>query len=160
MSKEYVFEFIGTKEEFIKKLDSYPHNTSFNDDKFYYFDDYIVKIVDNTIHFGVERCGHSGGNWFVPHITEFNDRLEFCGPVKYGGPVDDRSKAQKVFDGIGYALLFVLILPIVVIIRLYQMVEWVIRKLLKKEKQKSKTTEEKLFDLMINHLGCSKNEIK
>ena len=29
--------------------------------KFYYFDDYIVKIVDNTIHFGVERCGHSGG---------------------------------------------------------------------------------------------------
>ena len=61
----------------------------------------------------------------------------------------------------GQALIeFILILPIVVIIRLYQMVEWVIRKLLKKEKQKSKTTEEKLFDLMINHLGCSKNEVK
>ena len=160
MSKEYVFEFNGTKQEFIKKLDLYPNNTSYDGNKFYYFDDYIVKIVDNTIHFGVERCGHSGGNWFVPHVTEFNDRIEFCGTVKYDGPVDDRGKMQRALDGIGYVLLFILILPIVVIISLYQVVAWVVRKLSKKEKQMPKTTEEKLFDLMINHLGCTRKENK
>ena len=159
MSKEYVFEFNGTKEEFIEKLNLYSDNTSYGGTKFYCFDDYIVKIVDNTIHFGVERCGHSGGNWFIPHITEFDDRIEFCGPIKYDGPVDDRNKVQKIFDGIGYALLFILILPIVVIIRLYQVIEWVICKLLKKEKQKPKTTEEKLLNLMENHLDCVRKKI-
>ncbi len=160
MSKDYIFEFNGTIQEFIKKLDLYPNNISFDGNKFYYFDDYIVKVVDNTIHFGVERCGHSGGNWFMPHVTEFNNRIEFCGTVKYYGPVDDRGKMQKVLDGIGYVLLFILLLPIIVIIRLYQVVAWVVRKLLKREEKMPKTTEEKLLDLMINHLGCIRKEDK
>lgn len=70
MSKEYTFEFIGKKEEFFNILNSYPSNTSYSDDKFYYFDDFIVKVTGDEIHFGVARGGHSGGYWYVPSITE------------------------------------------------------------------------------------------
>ena len=155
MQKEYTFEFIGTKEEFLNSMNSYSNNTSYGGDKFYYLDDYIIKVVGDTIHFGVERGGHSGGYWFIPSISEYEDRIEFIGTVKYIGPEDDRGKIQKVIDDIGYVVLAFLVLPIFVIIRLYQASEWVIRKLLKREKQKPKTTEEKLFDLMANHLGCT-----
>lgn len=161
MSKEYVFEFNGTKEEFIKKLDFYPNNSSYNGNKFYYFNDFIVKIIDNNaIHFGVERGGHSSGYWFIPSITEYENRIEFRGTVIYIGSEDNHGKIQKFIDCIEIVLLYILILPIVVIVRICQVVAWVVRKLLKREKQMPKTTEEKLFDLMINHLGCKRKETK
>ena len=158
MPKEYRFEFIGTKEDFINALNSSPNNTSYGGDKFYYFDNYIIKVIGDTIHFGVERGGHSGGYWFMPSISEYGDRIVFTGTVKYIGPEDDRGKFQKAIDGIGYVLLAVLLLPIVLIIRLYMLVEWMVRKLFKKMKPKAKTTEEKLFDLMENHLKCIRKE--
>lgn len=160
MQKEYTFEFMGTKEEFFNSMNSYHNNTSYNGDKFYYFDDYIVKVIGDTIHFGVERGGHSGGYWFIPSITEYENRIEFCGTVKYIGPQNNRGKIQKAIDGIGYVLMFVLLLPIALIIRLYMFVEWIIRKFFKKMKPKAKTTEDKLFDLMVNYLGCTRKESK
>ena len=159
MSKEYVFEFNGTKEEFIKRLDSYHNSTSYSDKKCYWFDDFIVEIIDNTIRFGVERCGHSGGNWFVPIVTEYNERIEFQGTINYEGPVDVRKKIHKVMDVIEMVLLFILIWPIVVIFWLYQMIKWAVCKIITKPIKKSKTTEEKLFDLMENHLSCVRKEI-
>lgn len=41
MEKEYVFEFPGTKEDFMENLKAFPHNTSFDGEAFYYFEDYI-----------------------------------------------------------------------------------------------------------------------
>ncbi len=158
MPKEYVFEFLGEKEEFLNILNSYPNNTSYNDDKFYYFDNFIVKLTDGEMHFGVERSGHSGGYWYVPSIIECDDRIRFCGTVKYIGPDADSGKIQKAIDGIEYFLLFILLLPIAVIIRLYRFVEWTIRKMFKRPKLKSKTTEEKLFDLMESHLSCVRKD--
>ena len=154
--KEYVFEFIGKKEEFFNVLNSYPNNTSYRDDKLYYFDDFIVKVTDGEIHFGVERGGHSGGYWYIPSITECDGRIRFCGTVKYIGPDAKRGKIKKAIDGIEYFLLFILILPIALIFRLYMLAEWVIRKISKRPKPKDKTTEEKLFDLMENYLCCIK----
>ena len=55
MPKEYIFEFNGTKEELLNKLNIFPNNKYFNG-IFYCFDDYIVKFVDDEIHFGVERA--------------------------------------------------------------------------------------------------------
>lgn len=151
MSKEYVFEFVGTKENFLNIL-STKQNASYSNAKFYYFSNYMVKIVDNTIQFGVERGGHSGGYWFIPTITEFDNRIEFSGTVKYNGPIDNRSKSKKVIDNI----ICLLLLPIILIFGLYQAIKWVVCKLLKKPQL---TREEKLFDLMENHLGCNRKEV-
>lgn len=153
MSKEYVFEFSGTKEDFLNILNSFP-NYAYYSGKFFYFDDYIVELIDNEIHFGVERGGHSGGYWFIPTITEFSDRIEFRGTIRYIGPGNNRGTIKKTIDGIGEFLLLILILPIVLIFKLYTFIEWVIRKICNCPKPKAKTTEERLFDLMEDYFGC------
>lgn len=152
--KEYVFEFIVGKEDFLNVLNSYPHRTSYSDNKFYYFDDFIVKITNDEIHFGVRRGGHSGGYWYIPSITECDERIRFCGIVKYIGPDADRGKIKKAIDGIEYFLLSILILPFALLVWLYMFGEWAIRKIIKRPKAKEKTAEENLYDLMENYLCC------
>ena len=53
MSQEYTFEYPGTKQMFLDSLKQFPSN----DNNFYYFDNYIVKLVGDEIHFGIERAG-------------------------------------------------------------------------------------------------------
>lgn len=153
MEKEYVFEFPGTKEDFMENLKSFRHYISFTDEEFYYFEDYIVKIVNGKLHFGVQRGGsHSGGYWFIPAVTEQDHRMEFRGTVQYIGPEDRRGKIRKVIDGIGYFFGFILFFPILLLVWCCSLVQWIVRKVRKMPKEK--TTQDRLFDLMENHLGC------
>ena len=155
MSKEYIFEFPGTKEEFLNNLNRFTHNEAYSGDRFYYFGDYIVKLVGDEIHFGVARGGHSGGYWYIPTITSFDNRIEFRGSIRYIGPDDEEQSAfQKVIDRIEEFLLLILLLPIDVVIRGYVFLEWLVRKILNRPKPKEKTNEERLFDLMENYFGC------
>lgn len=151
MSKEYVFEFQGTKEMFLDILNQFPNS----DGKFYYINDYIVKIMGDEIQFGVERVGYSGGYWFIPIITEFDNRIEFSGTVQYIGPNinENQGAIKKAIDKVGEFLLLILVLPIVLIFKLYTIIEWCIRKVCKRTEPKAKTTEDKLYDLMENHLN-------
>ena len=152
MSKEYAFEFPGTKEEFIERI----RRITGHDSDFCYLDSYIVKLVGDEIHFGVERCGHSGGNWFIPAITESDNRTEFRGTVRYIGPgtKDDRNTAAKVLDWIGNVLLVLLFLPIILIVLLCRMVAWCVRKI--RKIPDPITTEDRLLDLMENRLSCKR----
>jgi len=154
--KEYVFEFFGTKEDLLNRVNPFGyHASSYSGDTYYYLDDYIVKLVGDEIHFGVARGGHSGGYWFIPQITGFDDRIEFRGSIRYIGPErEKRCTGRKVADGIGLFLLAILIFPVVVVIRGCQAIEWVVRKLFNRPKPKEKTNEERLFDLMENYIGC------
>lgn len=155
MSKEYMFEFPGTKEDFMNSLNRFSHNASYSSGIFYYFDDYIVKLIGAEIHFGVARGGHSGGYWFVPTITDLGEKIEFRGEIQHIGPSsENRGTFKKAIDGIGDFLLLILILPIVLIIRGYMLVEWLVRKIFNRPKPKEKTNEERLFDLMVNYFGC------
>ncbi|MBE5889078.1 MAG: hypothetical protein E7283_09700 [Lachnospiraceae bacterium] len=156
MVKEYVFEFSGSKETFINKLNLLKPNNTYSSGTCYYFDDYIVELVDDNIHFGIARAGHSGGYWFVPTITDLGDKIEFRGKIEYIGPEYDnnRSLIKKAIDSIGEFLLFILMLPIVLVVWIYMFFEWVVRKIIHRPRQKEKTNEEKLFDLMENYLGC------
>ncbi|MBR5136581.1 MAG: hypothetical protein IKV30_00970 [Clostridia bacterium] len=161
--KKYVFEFKGTKEEFIKKLDTYPKHNYYDGNKRYIFDDYIVNIIGSTIQFGIERCGHSGGNWFIPYITEFEDRIEICGTIEYMLPVDNRSKFKKTTDKIQEIFLYIVLGPLVLLVfalvKLISFIKWMIRKICHKpDAPKPKTTEEKLFNLMENYFGCVRME--
>ena len=154
MSKEYMFEFPGTKEDFLNRLNRFSHTASYSSGKFYYFDDYIVELIDEEIYFGIARGGHSGGYWFVPTITDFGDSLEFRGEIRYIGPNDNRGAFKKVTDRVGEFLLLILILPIVLVIRSYMFVEWLVRKMFNRPKPKEKTNEERLLDLMEKYIGC------
>ena len=154
MSKEYMFEFPGTKEDFMNSLNQFSHNASYSSGTFYYFDDYIVKLVGDEIHFGVARGGHSGGYWFVPTITDLGSKIEFRGEIRYVGPNGNRGSFKKAIDGVGEFLLLILILPIVLVILGYMFIEWLVRKIFNRPKPKEKTNEERLFDLMENYFGC------
>ena len=154
MPKEFAFEYAGTRESFLKNLEKHPSYTGLNGDRYYYFDDFIVKVTEDTIHIGVERAGHSGGYWFVPTITEEAEMLTFRGSITYIGPEGERGKRQKIIDGIEMCLIFILTLPIILIVLLYRLAAWLVRKLIRKPKTEEKTKEEKLLDLMAAHLGC------
>ena len=148
MQKNYIFEFSGSKDELCNMI-----TTKFPQQYLeYYVKDYIIKLEDDQICFGIERSGHSGGNWFIPTITEFDDRIELCGKIQYIGPQYKRNKLQKITDCIGYALMFVLLFPIITVLWFYRFI--VLNKILKQPKPQ--TTEEKLFDLMENHLNCTR----
>ena len=153
MSQEYRFEFLGTKEAFLNNLDRFSHN-SYSNSTFYYFDDYIVKQTDDEIHFGVARGGHSGGYWFIPTITEFDNRIEFCGTIRRVGGGNDPKDIKRVCNSIGDFMFMILLMPIVLVIKLYTLVEGFIRKIVNRPKPKAKANEERLFDLMENYCGC------
>lgn len=154
MSKEYVFEFPGTRDDFLNRVDRFGQTNTYYNGTFYYFDDYIVKVIDDEIHFGLARGGHSGGYWFVPTITDLDRKTVFSGKIRYIGPEDDRKGLKKVIGIIGEFLLLILILPIAIIVWVYTFIEWLARKIFRRPKSKEETPEERLFDLMENYFGC------
>ena len=155
MSKEYLFEFAGTKEDFFNTLTQMPALT-YSDEETYYFDDYMIKITNGEIHFGVGRGGHSGGYWYIPTITEYDDHIEFRGTIQYIGPYSDR---PKFIDKIEVFFLDILFAPIILLIKLYQFIEGTIRKICNRPKKKPKTSEDRLYFLMENYFDCTRKNM-
>ncbi len=152
MSKSYSFEFLGTREMFLNQLNKYPNN----DEKFFYFNDYIVELSNDDIRFGVARGGHSGGYWFVPTITELDGKTTFCGTIEYISPYTSEKGIKKIVNKIDEVLLWIILIPIIIIVKVYLFFSWVVRKLFKKTKPKEESMEDRLYNLMENHLGCKR----
>ena len=145
MSKSYSFEFSGTKEMFLNQLNKYPNNNQ----KFFYFDDYIVVVSNGDIRFGVARGGHSGGYWFVPTITAIDGKTTFCGTIEYSDPYTSEKGIKKIVNKIEEILLWIILIPIIIIVKVYLFFSWFVRKLFKKTKPKS-IKENKHSYLLIN----------
>ena len=155
MTKEHVFEFNGTKEEFLSGFNRFGHHAAYSDETIYYFEDYMVKRIGDEIHFGVARGGHSGGYWYIPTITELDGKMEFRGTIQYIGPGSERQGGvQKLIDGIELVLGAIVVLPIAALVLAYRFFDGLIRKLWGRPKPKEKSNEERLFDLMVKHFGC------
>ena len=152
MSKEYRFIFHGTKAMFLDTLKLFPNN----DNTFFYFNDYIVELTDDKIRFGIERSGHSGGYWFIPTITEVDDQIEFSGVIHYidSHINEEQHSIKKAISKFNNLFLAILILPFALILKIFDIIKWFIRKLSKQTKPTSMTTEDKLYDLMEKHLNC------
>ncbi|MBP3401959.1 MAG: hypothetical protein J6K85_02760 [Clostridia bacterium] len=162
MDKEYRFCYNGTKEMFInhcrygspeKKISDH-HKGNFQ------IGNYIISTIDNKLKFGIERTGHSGGNWYIPEIVEYDNRIELVGNIQYIGSKIDKVQGYKAKNKVIDVLLHILVVPFVLIIwcivKLVDFIKWLKGKISKKEQPvKPKTTEEKLYDLMINYLGCT-----
>ena len=136
----------------MSQLNKYPNNNQ----KFFYFDDYIVEISDNEVRFGVARGGHSGGYWFVPTITEFDGKTTFCGTIEYVDPYTNEKGIKKIVNKIEEVLLWIILIPIIVVVKVYLFFSWLIRKIFKRSKHKEESLEDKLYNLMENHLGCKR----
>lgn len=153
MAKNYCFEFSGTREDFLNTLNEHPGY----DNKFYYFDDYIVEIENGEYKFGVARGGHSGGYWYLPETSEKGGSLCFNGQIKHLSHHTTEKSTEKgikkALHTIDEILFLVFLLPFLLIIKCYSLIDLLIRKL--KKVPKEMTIEEKLFDLMVNHLHCN-----
>ena len=152
MSKSYSFEFSGTKEMFLNQLNKYPNN----DEKFFYFNDYIVELSNDDIRFGVARGGHYGGYWFVPTITELDGKTTFCGTIEHNDPYTSEKGIKKIVNKIEEVLLWIILIPIIIIVKVYLFFSWVVRKLFKRTKPREESLEDRLYNLMENHLGCKR----
>ena len=152
MSKSYSFEFSGTKEMFLNQLNKYRNN----DQRFFYFDDYIVELSNGDIRFGVARGGHSGGYWFVPTITEIDGKTTFCGSIEYIDPYTNEKGIKKIVNKIEEVLLWIILIPIIIIVKVSLFFSWVVRKIFKRTKPKEESLEDKLYNLMENHLNCTR----
>ena len=139
---------------FLNQLNKY-HN---NDQRFFYFDGYIVELSNDDIRFGVARGGHSGGYWFVPTITELDGKTIFCGTIEHNSPYTSEKGGRKIVDKIKEILLWIIaipiMIPIIVVVEVYLFFSWLIRKIFKRSKPKEESLEDKLYNLMENHLGC------
>ena len=137
---------------FLNQLNKYPNNNQ----KFFCFDDYIVELSNGDIRFGVARGGHSGGYWFVPTITEIDGKTTFCGTIEYNDPYTSEKGIKKIVDTIEEVLLWIILIPIIVIVKVYLFFSWVVRKLFKRIKPEEESLEDRLYNLMENHLGCKR----
>ena len=152
MSKSYSFAFSGTKEMFLNQLNKYRNN----DQRFFYFDDYIVELSNGDIRFGVARGGHSGGYWFVPTITEIDGKTTFCGSIEYIDPYTNEKGIKKIVNKIEEVLLWIILIPIIIIVKVCLFFSWVVRKIFKRTNPKEESLEDKLYNLMENHLNCTR----
>lgn len=151
MAKQYTFEFPGTKEMFLMQIKG-PDDRR----RIFYIDDYIVELSENEIRFGVARGGHSGGYWFIPTITEFADKITFCGTIKYIDPYTNETGIKRIINKIEEAFLFIIFLPVLIFLEVCFFFSCVVRRILKKPIPKQETNENRLCNLMENHLGCKR----
>ena len=79
------------------------------------------------------------------HKKMFEGHISTVGKFRY---LDD--KAIEI-------LLTIIFLPLFCLLKVFNFVEWIIGKI--RKKPKPMTREGKLFNLMINHFGCSSVEI-
>lgn len=152
MPKSYSFVFSGTKEAFLNSLKKHPNNNQ----KFFFFNDYIIDTSENGIRFGVARSGHSGGYWFVPTITETDNKTKFCGTIQYVNPHASEEDVKKTDNKTEEIFLQIILLPIIIIVKIYLFFCCVIRKMFKQIKPKEKYLEDRLYNLMEKHLNCTR----
>ena len=175
MSKKYTFEFRGTMEDFLNVLDAIPaYRSNFGGKKHYSFDKYIVEIIDGEMRFGVNRAGYSDGYWYVPTVTEYPDRVVFCGEIRYmdaghnsSNPPKPKNWSQRIGDAISLILFSPILLiaaPFLLIIflfeSLYDFVRWTVCKILHLPNKPSneRKHKRKLNDLMQRHLHCTEQD--
>ena len=133
MSKNYTFIFPGTREEFDDILNKYRESYEFREDGF------LIETNGDKLSFGIERSGYTRGFQYIPTITETEGKTVFSGKITC-------SEKKTVGD--------FLFTPIALIIKLYFHILLLTEKRLGHPPQKEEKTEDRLFTLMEDRLGC------
>ena len=88
------------------------------------------------------------------------DKIELKGTIEYIGTQNSptNSKEKRFIEKVREILLYILVLPFALIVFLFMKIhnalKWIVQKIRRQPIVKVENTEEKLFYLMENHLGC------
>lgn len=153
----FTYEYPDTKDRFLDALNSQCGKYGTPDGK------YLIKYKENGNFFlGIERAGHSGGNWYVANVTEENGKTCITGKIVYNPDENgqeakiERSKSEKIKTILLYILFCI---PIILILLLFSVVilfEKIIHIFRKKPKPTFLSKEEKLDKFMLEYLNCKK----
>ena len=161
MSKKetiFTYEYPDTKEHFLDALSS-----QFG--KYYGTTDgkYLIKHKENGNFFlGVERVGHSGGNWYVASVTEENGKTQITGKIVLNPDENgqktklETSKSEKIGEILHYILFGIPILLILLLFSVVNLFDKIINIFRKKPKPTFLSKEEKLDKFMLEYLNCKK----
>ena len=151
-SKEYVYTYPFSQEQLLERLND-------RHGRCHSFGDYLIEIKDDTTFFlGVERCGHSGGNWYIANVAVCDDGCRICGkivsnPDEHGHPKEPvkgkESLTERIFITVFGILVSIVAVPIYALVK-------VVGFLLRKNFLPS--TEDKLDRFMLDYLACSKTK--
>ena len=89
-------------------------------------------------------------------ITELDGKTTFCGTIEYNNPYTSEKGIKKIVNKIEEVLLWIILIPIIIIVKVYLFFSWVVRKLFKRTKPREESLEDRLYNLMENHLGCKR----
>ena len=154
----FTYEYHGTKEHFLEDLNSQFNNNTARG--------YLLERKENGNFFlGVERAGHSGGNWYVANVTEENGKTQITGKIVYNpdenGQERKSERKSSIKDTIGIVIMFILLLPIVIFGCIALGIWFIIDKIKTRNNKEASafvfiSKEEKLDKFMLEYLNCKK----
>lgn len=81
--------------------------------------EYLLRTKESGFELGIGRGGHQGGYWYCATVTADECGYVITGRVKYLS-WDDKEVKMNWIDRIEFAILFVLLIPLVIIVRIYR----------------------------------------
>lgn len=144
--------YYGDLKQFIEKFKG--ENSSFIADHGNY-EDLSVFIENDKIKIGIERGGHSGGNWYyIANINANTKEVHFSGSIDFI-EYRETSKKERRRELTGLIILSIILLPITVILLLMVIVKNVF------VQSDAKTRRADLLDnFMVAYMGCKSDNYK
>lgn len=144
----YSYEYPFSKEQFLSNI---PDGISYYDDR------YMIRKSNDMLFVGVERLGHSSGNWYAAKLEDDNGKTKICGkfvidPDDNGNSTYERVKHNDFWNNFWIVFLFIIFFPVLLIVFIGNL----IYKKIAKNSYASMTNEERLDKVMIDHFYCKK----
>lgn len=153
LKKDHRLNYIyyGNLEQFKAKYNG--KNDSFIADNSSY-KDLMVLIHNDKIKIGVERGGHSGGNWYyLADINANKEETHFTGYIDFI-EYRERTKSKKYGEMVGLIILSIMLLPITLILLLIAL----IKNLIFQSNEKRRI--DLLNNFMVDYMGCQSDNFK
>ena len=103
--------------------------------------EYLLRTTESGFELGIGRGGHQGGYWYCATVTNDECGCVITGQVKYLS-WDGKEVKMTWIDRIEFAILFVLLIPLVIIVRIYRIFRPEI------------TDEDRFVEFMMEQMNC------
>lgn len=81
--------------------------------------EYLLRSTESGFELGIRRGGHQGGYWYCATVTADECGCVITGQVKYLSS-DGKEVKMNWIDKIESAILFVLLIPLIIVVRIYR----------------------------------------
>lgn len=149
--KKLNYIYYGNLQQFIEKFKG-NNNTFIADHRTY--EGLSVFIENEKLTIGIERGGHSGGNWY--YLADINDNSK---EVHFSGTIDsieyrEKSKKERNRELTGLIILSIILLPITLILLLMALIKNVF------VQSDARRRIVLLENFMVDYIGCKSDNYK